>query len=266
VHPEAAEPVRRAVVLGASNVTRGMASLAANASALLGEPLELLVAAGRGRSYGTWSRVLARSLPSILDSGVWAAARSGAAPTHALITDIGNDLMYGRTPETLLAWVEEALTRLDQLGARTALARLPMARLERLSPVGYSILRRTLFAQHQPPPFQEALARARAVHAGIAELAARHGATIVDPSLTWYGADPIHLCVSRHAVAWRGLLAPWAVGSEREDTPPVVARWSATARLARALPQQGRMFGCRFGGATAEVPGVRLGGTRVRLF
>ena len=58
------------VVLGASNVSRGLARLAAVARARQPGPVDLFVAAGHGRSYGANSRVLMRRLPSILWSGL----------------------------------------------------------------------------------------------------------------------------------------------------------------------------------------------------
>ena len=57
---------RRAVVLGASNVSRGLARLATVARARAGGPMDLFVAAGHGRGYGVSSRVWLRRLPSIL--------------------------------------------------------------------------------------------------------------------------------------------------------------------------------------------------------
>ena len=87
---------RRVVLLGASNLTRGL-STAVEASRLRwGRPLEMLIAAGHGRSYGLTSRVLARTLPSILACGLWdELAQRATMPTAALITDIGSDLLYG---------------------------------------------------------------------------------------------------------------------------------------------------------------------------
>ncbi|MCZ6542107.1 MAG: hypothetical protein O6768_00410, partial [Planctomycetota bacterium] len=86
----------RVVLLGASNLTRGISRAVGIAQAILGTPLEVLIAMGHGRSYGQRSRVLGRSLPGIVDCGLWDALLHGSGrPTYALLTDIGNDVMYG---------------------------------------------------------------------------------------------------------------------------------------------------------------------------
>ena len=75
-------PVRRVVLLGASNLTRGISTVVATAQRVWGQPLEVLAALGHGRSYGIESRVLGRRLPGILNSGLWEALdRSPASPT-----------------------------------------------------------------------------------------------------------------------------------------------------------------------------------------
>ncbi len=61
---------------------------------LPGNWLMVLAAAGYGRCYGVKSRFVLRDLPPILDCGLWSALRKTShAPTYALLTDIGNDLM-----------------------------------------------------------------------------------------------------------------------------------------------------------------------------
>ena len=64
---------RRAVVLGASNVYRNLGTVVATAQATWGRPLELLIAAGHGRSYGLWNSVLGYSVPGIVHCGLWDA-------------------------------------------------------------------------------------------------------------------------------------------------------------------------------------------------
>ena len=89
---EMATAPRRVVALGASNLTRGFPILVSAARASAGPDVEVFAALGLGRSYGMESRVLARTLPGILDSGLWAAlAGLPPLPTRAVVTDVGND-------------------------------------------------------------------------------------------------------------------------------------------------------------------------------
>src|SRR5262245_2033911 len=81
----------RIVLLGASNLTRGISTVIETAGSILGRPLEVLAAFGHGRSYGMSSSVLGRSLPGIVDCGIWQSlAARPPVSTSALITDIGN--------------------------------------------------------------------------------------------------------------------------------------------------------------------------------
>jgi hypothetical protein len=141
-----------AVVLGASNVSRGQARLNAVIRGRSAGPVGLFVAAGHGRSYGANSRVWMRRLPSILGCGVWRALdREGSdcGRLVAVVTDIGNDILYGSSPAQVAAWVREAVGRLVDRGATVALARLPLEAVRRVGPVRYRALK-TLFVPGCP--------------------------------------------------------------------------------------------------------------------
>ena len=77
-------PRLRVVVLGASNVSRGLSRLVAAVESRA-PGADLFVAAGHGRGYGVNTRVAVRRLPSILGSGLWRALdRHGGEPPAAL--------------------------------------------------------------------------------------------------------------------------------------------------------------------------------------
>ncbi len=117
--PNPTVPPQRVVILGASNVLRSISTVLATAERLRGQPLDFLAAAGHGRSYGLTSRVLGRSLPAIRACALWETIfRRPQVPTVSLVTDVGNDLLYGASVETIASWVEECLTKLA--GIRTA--------------------------------------------------------------------------------------------------------------------------------------------------
>jgi len=100
--------VARVVALGASNLTRGFQTVIATARAAWGPDVEMLAALGHGRSYGAQSRLIVRTLPGILQSGLWRKLETlPVAPTRGLITDVGNDIVYGFSAQQTLEWVEE---------------------------------------------------------------------------------------------------------------------------------------------------------------
>jgi hypothetical protein len=183
-----------AIVLGASNVSRGLARVASIVRQRVEGPVDLVVAAGHGRSYGVNSRVAMRRLPSILGSGLWRSLerqRADAAPPLALLTDIGNDLLYGFPSPVVAEWVGECLRRLSDLGARTAITRLPLASVAAVGPARYRAFR-ALFV----PGCRLSLAAVKEatadLDAHLAALASEHGATLIDQPGAWYGLDPIH--------------------------------------------------------------------------
>jgi len=91
VESKAEVPARRVVLLGASNLTRGISTAVETARLQWGRPLDVMAALGHGRSYGLASRLLCRTLPSIVECGLWPAlAARPPAPTAALVTDVGN--------------------------------------------------------------------------------------------------------------------------------------------------------------------------------
>ena len=47
--------------------------------------------------------------------------------------DIGNDMLYGISPDEMLDWVNRCLDRLDAIGAATIVTQLPAESVDRLT-------------------------------------------------------------------------------------------------------------------------------------
>lgn len=194
VELNASQPAR-VIVLGASNVSRGLARFAAVARDRAGRPVDLVVAAGHGRSYGVNSRVAMRRLPSILGCGLWRALerdQAAAAPPLALLTDIGNDLLYGFPAPAVADWVGECLRRLGEHGARVAVTRLPLVSVLGVGPVRYRVFR-TCFVPGCRLTLSEVKEAAAELDARITAVAVEHGAAVLAQPVEWYGVDPIHV-------------------------------------------------------------------------
>src|SRR5918993_3764843 len=96
--------------------------------------VRIVAALGHGRSYGATSAFVVRRLPGILRSGLWAQLESTPiVPTRALVTDVGNDILYGFSGDQILTWVDDAVTRLTQVSADIVLTGLPIESIRRLS-------------------------------------------------------------------------------------------------------------------------------------
>lgn len=221
----------RIVALGASNLTRGFQTVVSAARAAWGSNVEVLAALGHGRSYGARSTFLARGLPGILGCGLWPQLeRLPAAATRALVTDVGNDILYGCSAERTLAWVAEAIDRLQRFTTDIVLTDLPMAGIRSLSEVRYLAVRTIVF-----PRCRLSLAQVRdaaeRVNEGLVGLAAARRLSLVRLRESWYGVDPIHVRPSQWRSAWCEILAG---GSGDAGSAPPSWRESALLYLRRA--------------------------------
>jgi hypothetical protein len=218
------------VVLGASNVSRGLARLSAVTRCRAGGPVNLFVTAGHGRSYGAASRVCMRRLPSILGCGLWRAldreraSLTGPAPPLALVTDIGNDLLYGFTVDQVAAWVRESVRRLSDRGATIAITRLPLASIDRVGPARYRVLR-ACYVPGCRLTLGDLTSSARRLDDAVLAIAGDHGATVIEQPGAWYGLDAIHVRRRRLDDLWRNACDAWGLAPETEAPRASLYEW-----------------------------------------
>lgn len=203
----------RLIVLGASNVAKSLGVLVQVAEQRFNAPLEIVTATGRGRSYGNASWFLVRSLPSILTCEVWDhLAHNPNANSQAVITDVGNDLLYEFTAEQIAEWVEQCVIRLKQHTRRIVLTGLPIHNVKGISPAKF-LLFRTLFFPRTKIPLEEVQANALRLHDHLRGLAARHEIHFVTVQEQWYSVDPIHWKLALRPEVWNTFLTPLCHGN-----------------------------------------------------
>lgn len=222
-----AEPseLQSVVILGASNVTFALPviwSLLASRT----QPVRLMIAAGHGRSFGLPNTVLRRTLPSILSCDLWLQLQSLTTPRQetterkeqsaALITDVGNDLLYGATPEIISGWVGSCVRQLLECGYRPTLAGLPLESLQRLGPRRFQFFRRLLFPG-STLRYENALPLAFEMQDRLRALASETGLTFLPVAAHWYGFDPIHIRRVERRTAWQTLLGLAIASPEFDD-------------------------------------------------
>jgi len=243
--------VLRVVLLGASNLKISFPRVLARLRGAAPGPIEVLAALGHGRSYGTWSRLAwVRLLPGIVQCGLWEELarrhHRHPLPTVALVTDVGNDLLYGAPVASISGWVGTCLERLARQEAEIIVCLLPLSTLEKVSPVRYHLVRQILFPGRRAAPWSALLDSARELNERLRRLGQEHGARLVEPSSSWYGMDPIHVRRSMRSQAWNQIL----------DHPLLPRKGQPAGIRARKLADTGRLP--LFGSAELRLFGVPL--------
>jgi hypothetical protein len=213
------------VVLGASNVSRGLSRLVAAV-----EPrspgADVFVAAGHGRGYGVNTRVAARRLPSILGSGLWRALdRHGGEAPAALVTDVGNELLYGLAVEQVASWVRESVRRLADRGATIAITRLPLASIAEVGAVRYRALR-TFFVPGCRLSLAALKEAATRLDSELQAIAGDSGAWMIEQPAHWYGLDTLHVRRRHLDDLWRAACEAWGFPAVDSPGRPSVADWA----------------------------------------
>lgn len=187
------ELINRIILLGASNLTLSLRLTIQVMQQRLDSPSEVLAAVGHGRAYGICSSIMRRKLPGILDSGLWTQlAASEPLPSYALLTDIGNDILYELLPEQILSSIERCIDQLQQQSAQIVLTNLPLASIESLTEKRYLFFRNIFYPFCQLPR-DITVRRARELHAGLVALAARKAIMLYEQNPHWFGPDGIHV-------------------------------------------------------------------------
>lgn len=227
---------KRIIILGASNVALGFPLIVNAIRNSLTHPVQLFAAHGHGRSFCDWSYVLHRGLPGILDCDLWQelAHQSPADRTWGLVTDIGNDLLYGRSLEETYQQITRAMQHLSEAGAAITFVRPPIERVLRLSAWRYWITKQVMFPG-PTVPWTEMSRMIQELDQRVTEAAGPLGATVITPRLNWYGIDPIHIRGSQRLAAWESILRTWPF----EERPVMAAPsyefsgriWSSAPKL-----------------------------------
>jgi len=231
----------RVVVLGASNVSRGLSRLVAAVESR-SPGADLFVAAGHGRGYGVNTRVAARRLPSILRSGLWRGLdrHDGEAPL-ALVTDVGNELLYGARSVLVASWVRETVWRLADRGATIAITRLPMAGIAEVGPFRYRALR-TFFVPGCRLSLAGLKEAATRLDADLQTIAGDFGAQIIEQPAHWYGLDTLHVRRRHLDDLWHAACGAWGFPSVQSTAKSSFAEWVRVGTKAAEVRSLGGMM------------------------
>lgn len=247
------------VLLGASNLTLALpAAVREGLRRLDASPRTLVVAHGPGRSYGIDAGVVgfrfaglsACRLAEQIDE---IRAEDDGCTGWALLTDVGNDILYGCSVEEILGWVDGIAASLLERGLAVGITALPLESIRALRPLKFAVLRRALFP-FRPMSKDEVLRRAGEIQSGLEEIARSRAARLLPVRREWYGADPIHLLRGRRDEAlrlWLDGIAPAGGSPQEGEADDARGRSAAPSRGLRRRtlrPVAWRWAGLRFAG------------------
>lgn len=223
LHPE--QPVLL-ILLGASNLSRGCFAFSRHMKACLHpRPVEVLMATGPGRGYYASGGLLNINYPPIYSSDIFEAAHNKSNSGYqvvALVTDIGNDIMYHVSPERLIETIQQIFARLRSMNSEIFYTTLPVAFEKKIHPAWYYFLR-SLLLPFSRVSYDDATAGIIKVNQFLKEYDSEHGHLI--PEMDRYlGFDEIHYGWLRAHRAWSyvagTMLGTLACEMTREITLP----------------------------------------------
>ena len=249
--------MKRLVVLGASNARRCLPTIFSAARAVSGTPVTVYGAIGHGRSYGSQSNVLGRALPGILECGLWAALETSERdPLDAVVSDAGNDILYGFSVAEILGWAGECLTRFEKMGARITVMGLPVETIDRLGPARF-LMFRSIFFPSSRLGLEAVRSSVRKLDGALRLAAEARKIRFVEPRGEWYGFDPIHIRFRDARAAWAEILGVPLAAMRRFPTFDAL-------RIRLARPRGNRCWGPRMptpSPRSARATGARSGCT-----
>lgn len=252
----------RVILLGASNVTRSFPILIASVRDYFDSPVEILAAHGHGRSYGIRASFMGRKLPGLRDCRLWDAVENAQqAKTFALVTDIGNDLLYEFDVSEVADWVGLCLDRLVALNAKTIVTAIPLENIPTLSETRYKFFR-TIFVPGCRLSLKQISERTFALNELVRTMALARTMSFVSPKRAWYGADPIHVRRRLYGAVWREVICHWKGDPKKGDVSR--AKWHDLIYLRSRRPHELTFLGRAIG---TMQPSARFrDGTTIALY
>jgi hypothetical protein len=182
------------ILLGASNLSRGCFALARYMKTCLHpRPVEVLIASGPGRGYCVPGGLLTVKYSPIYSSDIFEVAQRKSKSGYkvvALVTDIGNDIMYDVSPEKLIDVIQWIFDRLQSMNAEIFYTTLPVAFEKKVHPVWFYILR-SLLLPFSRVSYDKATSGIITVNQFLGKSASEHCHLISDMD-RYLGFDEIH--------------------------------------------------------------------------
>jgi len=192
------------IFLGASNLARSLDGLKLCIKrCMLPRGVSFLHAIGPGRGYVSRGGILNAVYSPILDSGIFEAVRRKRIKNQtvvALITDIGNDIMYDASPDVIIGGLQHLYNLLDAFETNIFITSIPVDLENDISELYFHILRKVYFP-NSPVTYSQASNNIKAINQFILQ-PSNQRISVIDDMKSFYGIDKIHYSILKSQIAW----------------------------------------------------------------
>jgi len=192
------------IFLGASNLARSFYGLKRCITrCLFPRPVNFIHAMGPGRGYISQGGILNMTYPPILQCDILKAAYSRRKINQqvvALITDIGNDIMYGVPVEEIIGGLQSLFDTLTEFEASIFVTSIPVDLKSDIGEFYFRILRRVFFP-NSPVEYYQALEAIEVINKFIIQ-SLNKNIIVINEMKQFCGIDKIHYSLFKSRSAW----------------------------------------------------------------
>ncbi len=154
---------------------------------------------------------------------------------YGILTDVGNDLLYGVAPEALMQSVERCFEAMQMCHGAIVMG-LPIERLKRITPTQFLIFKK-IFFPGSTISLKFAISAAHEVDQCMREAKRSAGCRLkwLTPPSRWYGIDPIHIRSRSQREAWRSVLETLLASDPKAPFPAWQQGDSGASRQPRTV-------------------------------
>lgn len=192
------------IFLGASNLARSFYGLKrCIGRCIFPRPASFMHAMGPGRGYVSRGGILNATYSPILNCGIFEAARNKRIKSQqvvALITDIGNDIMYDVSPEKIIGGLQYTFNALDRFTTNIFITQIPVDLENDISEFYFQIIRQVYFPKSSVK-YSQVSNNIKTINKFILQSSSQK-MTIINDMKPFCGIDKIHYGIFKSQSAW----------------------------------------------------------------
>ncbi len=195
------------ILLGASNLARAQFGLNHHFEKSFPNLISTSIASGPGRAYCVSGGIFGLNYPPLKTSEIINAGReksSNYRQTISLISDIGNDIMYGVPVQKLIQDLEKSILNLSEFCSHVFTIPIPCKKIETLSDWQINALKKILFPKCELSP-EKIISSIQTVNQFLSELNTPKFTLLktMDDCIGW---DRAHYGISKMHIAWTKII------------------------------------------------------------